>query len=131
MSNRVDININDISGGVVDAAMQVHSVLGPGLLEAAYQVCLAHELRKRGLGVRREVLMPVRYDSIVLDIAYRIDLLVEECVVVETKAVAKLIPVHEAQLLSHLKLGDFRVGLLINFHAPRLRDGIVRMVTRL
>jgi GxxExxY protein len=80
------------------------------LLEAAYQVCIAHELRKRGLNVRREVFMPIRYDGIVLDVAYRIDLLVEESVVVETKAVAKLIPIHEAQLQAHLKLGDYRVG---------------------
>jgi GxxExxY protein len=74
--------------------------------------------------------MPVRYDGIVLDVAYRIDLLVEEAVVVETKAVAKIIPIHEAQLLSHLKLGDFRVGLLINFHALRLKDGIVRKANK-
>src|SRR3954470_24388497 len=104
------MEINDVSGQIVDAAIKVHSVLGPGLLESAYQVCLAHELRKRGLAVRREVLMPVTYDGIELDVAYRIDLLVEECVVVEIKAVAKIIPVHEAQLLSQLKLGDYRVG---------------------
>jgi GxxExxY protein len=124
------MNINDVSGQIVDAAMKVHSVLGPGLLEAAYQVCLAHELRKRGLRVRREVMMPVRYDSIVLDVAYRIDMLVEESVVVETKAVAKLIPIHEAQLQAHLKLGDYRVGLLINCNGLHLRDGIVRRVNR-
>jgi len=124
------MNINNVSGQIIDAAMHVHSVLGPGLLETAYQACLAHELRKRGLAVRREVFMPVRYDGIVLDVAYRIDLLVEEAVVVETKAVAKIIPIHEAQLLSHLKLGDFRVGLLINFHALRLKDGIVRKANK-
>lgn len=111
--------------------MKVHSVLGPGLLEAAYPVCLAYELRKRGLAVRREVPIPVRYDGVVLDVAYRIDLLVEEFVVVEIKAVAKIIPVHEAQLLSRLKLGDYRVGLLINFNVARLKDGIVRKVHRL
>lgn len=125
------MQINDVSGQVVDAAIKVHSVLGPGLLEAAYQVCLAHELRKRGLAVRREVRMPVRYDGFVLDVAYRIDLLVEESVVVETKAVANILPVHEAQLLSQLKLGDYRVGLLINFNVARLKDGIVRKVHRL
>ena len=125
------MQINDISGQVVDAAMKVHSVLGPGLLESAYQVCLAHELRKRGLAVRREVLVPVQYDGLVLDVAYRIDLLVEECVVVEVKAVAKIVPVHEAQLLSQIKLGDYRVGLLINFNVARLKDGIVRKVHRL
>ena len=122
------MQINDVSGQVVDAAIKVHSVLGPGLLEKAYQVCLAYELRKRGLAVRREVLVRVQYDGVVLDVDYRIDLLVEECVVVETKTVAKIIPVHEAQLLSQLKLGDYRVGLLINFNVVRLKDGIVRKV---
>lgn len=125
------MKINDISGQVVDAAIKVHSILGPGLLESAYQICLAHELRKRGLAVRREVLTSVQYDGLVLDVAYRIDLLVEECVVVEVKAVAKIVPVHEAQLLSQIKLGDYRVGLLINFNVARLKDGIVRKVHRL
>jgi len=125
------MNINLVSGHVVDAAMHVHSVLGPGLLEGAYQVCLAHELGKRGLLVRREVPMCVRYDGIELDLAYRIDVLVEECVVVETKAVAKVAAVHEAQLLSQLKLGQYRVGLLINFNVVHLRDGIVRKVNRI
>ena len=123
------MHINDVSGQVVDAAIKVHSVLGPGLLERAYQVCLAHELGKRGIRVRAEVPMPVRYDGPELDLAYRIDLLVEACVVVEIKAVAKILPVHEAQLLSQLKLSDHRVGLLINFNVARLKDGIVRRVT--
>jgi len=125
------MEINEVSGHVVDAAMKVHTVLGPGLLEAAYRVCLAHELRKRELAVRREVRMPVRYDGVVLDFAYRIDLLVEGCVVVEIKAVSTINPVHEAQLLSQLKLGDYRVGLIINFNVARLKDGIVRKVHRL
>jgi GxxExxY protein len=113
------MEINDVSGQVVDAAMKVHSVLGPGLLETAYKACLAYELRTRGLAVRREVLVRVHYDGVDLDVDYRIDMLVEECVDVETKTVAKIIPVHEAQLLSQLKLGDYRVGLLINFNAQR------------
>jgi GxxExxY protein len=121
------MSINDVTGQIVDAAMKVHSVLGPGLLEKAYQTCLAYELRKRGLVVRTEVPMTVTYDSVEIDLAYRIDLLVEESVVVEAKAVAKVHPIHEAQLLSQLKLSDRRVGLLINFHVPRLRDGIVRL----
>ena len=125
------MDINHVTGQVVDAAMQVHSVLGPGLLESAYQICLAHELGKRGFAVRREVLMPIAYDGIELDAAYRIDLLVENSVVVETKTVAKLIDVHESQLLSQLKLGNFRVGLLINFHVARLKTGIVRKVNQL
>ena len=111
--------------------MKVHSVLGPGLLESAYQVCLAYELRKRGLAARREVLVRVQYDGVVLNTGYRIDLLVEEAVVVEIKAVTKIIEVHEAQLLSQIKLGNYRLGLLINFNVPRLKDGIVRKVNRL
>ena len=125
------MNINDVSGQIVDASIRVHSVLGPGLLEAAYQLCLTHELRKRGLEVRREVITPIRYDGVTLKVGYRIDLLVEGSVVVETKSVAKLVPIHEAQLLSHLRLGDYRLGLLINFNVVLLRDGIVRIVNRI
>jgi GxxExxY protein len=125
------MHINHVSGQVVDAAIRVHSVLGPGLLERAYQVCLAHELGKRGIQVRAEVPLPVQYDGIELDLAYRIDLLVEACIVVEIKAVARILPIHEAQLLSQLRLSDHRVGLLINFNVARLKDGIVRMVNRL
>ena len=120
------MQINEITGHVVDAAMRVHSTLGPGLLESAYQVCLAHELGKRGVPVRREVLVPIRYDGIELDAGYRIDLLVDERVVVETKAVANIVAIHEAQLISHLKLGNYSIGLLINFNVVHLKDGIVR-----
>jgi GxxExxY protein len=120
--------INDVTGAVVDAAFKVHSVLGPGLLESAY---LAYELRKRGLEVTTQFELPVVYDEVKVDLGYRVDLLVERSVVVELKTVSKLLPVHEAQLLSYLKLGDFRAGLLINFHAARLKDGIKRMVNLL
>jgi GxxExxY protein len=120
--------INEVTGAVVDGAIKVHSVLGPGLLESAYQACLAYELRKRGLEVATQVELPVVYDAITIDLGYRIDLLVEAAVVVELKTVTKLLPVHEAQLLSYLKLGKFQAGLLINFHAARLKDGIQRMV---
>jgi len=123
--------INDITGTVVDAAMQVHSVLGPGLLESAYEACLVYELRKRGIEVAVQVELPVIYGEIRIHLGYRIDLLVEESVVVELKTVTKLLPVHEAQLLSYLKLGNFRAGLLINFHSARLKDGIKRMVNAL
>jgi len=122
------MDINIVSGQIVDAAIKVHTVLGPGLLEHAYQLCLAQELRKRDIRVRSEVLMPVRYDGLELGLAYRIDLLVEECVVVEIKAVANILPVHRSQLLSQLRLSDHRVGLLINFNVARLKDGIIRMV---
>jgi GxxExxY protein len=125
------MKINDVTGQVVDAAIKVHSALGPGLLESAYRACLAHELRKRGLGVQTEVPVPVVYDTILLDVAYRIDLLVAGAVVVEVKAINKLLPVHQTQLLSHLRLSDRRAGLLINFHVGRLKDGIVRMVNHL
>ena|SRR5688572_1651478 len=120
--------INDVSGSVVDAGMKVHTQLGPGLLESAYQVCLAYELKKRGLDVQTQVPLPVIYDEVKIDCGYRVDLLVERSVLVEIKAVSKLLPIHEAQLLSYLKLGGFRAGLLINFHVPRLKEGIKRMV---
>ena len=121
------MNVNDISGQIVDAAMKVHSKLGPGLLESAYEACLVHELRGRGLRVRSQVPMPVVYDGTSIELGYRIDLLVEEAVIVELKAVTKQLPVYEAQLLSYLKLSDYRLGLLINFHVPRMRDGIKRL----
>jgi GxxExxY protein len=122
---------NELTGHTLNAAIKVHSALGPGLLESAYKVCLAHELRKRGLEVRTEVPLPVVYDGIELDLAYRIDLVVAQTVVVEAKAIAKILPIHEAQLLSHLKLSGHPVGLLINFHVTRLKDGIKRMVNGL
>ena len=122
------MNTNKISGMIVDSAIKVHSALGPGLLESAYQACLAHELRKRGLKVITEVSLPVVYDGTKIDVGYRIDMLVEDSVVVELKTVSKVLRVHEAQLLSYLKLGGYSVGLLINFHVDRLRDGIKRMI---
>ena len=120
--------INSISVEVVSGSFRVHSTLGPGLLESAYHACLAYELRKQGLKVQSQVEMPVSYGEITIDLGYRLDMLVEDCVVVELKTVRKLLPVHEAQLLSYLKLGGFRVGLLINFHVPALKEGIKRMV---
>ena len=120
--------VNDVTGSVVDAAIKVHTQLGPGLLESAYQACLAYDLRKRGLDVQTQVSLPVIYDEVRIDCGYRVDLLVEGSVLVEIKAVSKLLPIHEAQLLSYLKLGGFRAGLLINFHVPRLKEGIKRMV---
>ena len=119
---------NTTSGVVVDSAMKVHSALGPGLLESAYHACLAHELRQRGVKVLTQVDLPVVYDGKRIDVGYRIDMLVDDSVVVELKTVKKVLRVHEAQLLSYLKLGGFRVGLLINFHVDRLKDGIRRMI---
>jgi GxxExxY protein len=120
--------INQVSGIVVNAAMRVHSLLGPGLLESAYQACLAHELRRRGLTVETQLGLPVVYDGEKLDLGYRIDLLVENLVIVEIKSVDAIHPVHEAQLLSYLRLSGKNVGLLINFHVAHLRDGIKRVV---
>jgi GxxExxY protein len=125
------MNVNELTGEVVDGSIKVHSVLGPGLLESAYETCLEYELRKRGLHVVAQLPVPIVYEGVRLDAGYRIDLLVNDTVVVEVKAVTKLVPVHEAQLLSYLKLSGYRVGLLINFHVLLLRDGIRRMVNGL
>ncbi len=122
------MEINDITGEIVDSAIKVHTALGPGLLESAYEACLSHELRKRGLKVEAQLELPVRYDGLTLDAGYKIDLLVENQVIVELKAVEKIHPVHEAQLLSHLKLSDLQVGLLINFNVTRLTEGVKRLV---
>ena len=124
-------DLNELSGAVVDAAIRVHSALGPGLLESAYTTCLAYELRERRLLVRTQVALPVVYKTIRMDTAYRIDLLVEESIVVELKTVSKLLPIHEAQLLTYLKLSRYRLGLLLNFHVPLMREGIKRMVNDL
>ena len=117
---------NEVSGQVVDAAMKVHTALGPGLLESAYEACLAHELQKRGLTVERQKELAIEYDGIVIEAGYRLDLLVNDQVIVELKAVSEVLPIHHAQIISYLKLGQKPVGLLINFHVERLKDGIKR-----
>lgn len=116
------------SAAVIDAALRVHSRLGPGLLESAYEACLAFELREHGFVVAARVQLPITYKGIRLDVGYRIDLLVNRSLVVELKAVNRLQPVHTAQLLSYLKLSGHRIGLLINFHELHLRDGIKRIL---
>ncbi len=116
---------------VLDSAMRVHSALGPGLLESAYEACLEYELSRRGVTVNKQVAMPVRYAEVQLDIGYRLDLLVGDTVVVEIKAVEKLLPLHHAQLLSYLKLGGYKLGLLLNFHAFHMREGVKRIVNGL
>lgn len=120
------MQLNEITGEIVDSAMKVHSKLGPGLLESAYEDCLVYELRKRGLQVAPQVEMPLVYEEVRLDLGYRLDLLVENCVIVELKAVQEVKPIHEAQLLSYLKLSQKKVGLLINFQVDHLKDGIKR-----
>jgi GxxExxY protein len=113
---------------VVDAAFKVHSALGPGLLESVYEICLAHELKKRGVKIATQVSLPVVYDGVRLDAGLRLDFLVEEQLVVELKAVETMLPVFEAQLLTYLKLTSKRLGLLVNFNVPKIKDGIKRIV---
>ena len=113
---------------LLDACFKVHKALGPGLLESSYELCLAYELRKSGLKVATQVPMPVVYEDIHLDAGYRIDLLVEESIIVEVKAVEEFHPIHLAQLLTYLKLSKNRLGLLVNFNVGLLRHGIKRVV---
>jgi GxxExxY protein len=120
--------INHITDVIISCAMKVHSKLGPGLLESAYEACLLHELRKLGLKAASQVVLPVVYDGVTMDLGYRMDLVVEDSVLVELKCVEAFNQVHEAQLLSYLKLSNKHVGLLINFHVAHLRDGIKRLV---
>ncbi len=124
------MTINEITQAIIAAAIEVHRRLGPGLLETAYRVCLAYELRKRGFEVVEEQPIPVVYDDIKLECGFRSDLLVNRLVVVEFKAKAAIHPVDQAQTLSHLRLMDLRVGLLINFHAVKLVDGVHRIVNK-
>ena len=121
-------NLEDIFRKTLDAAFKVHSALGPGLLESAYEACMAHELARSGLDARRQVTLPIIHDGRRIDAGYRIDLLVENVLVVELKAVDRLLPIHQAQLLSYLRLADRPLGLLINFNTLHLKDGIKRMV---
>lgn len=116
---------------LVDAAYAVHTALGPGLLQSAYQACLAHELRRRGLSVQCEAPFPVHYGGLAIDVGYRVDLVLEGEIIVENKAVQAIAPIHEAQLLAYLKLSDLKLGFLINWNVPRIKDGIKRMVNRL
>jgi GxxExxY protein len=117
-----------IATAVVDAALKVHRALGPGLLESVYEICLAHELRKRGFNVRRQEPVPIIYDGLRFEEAFRFDLLINERVVCEIKSVLEMHPVFTAQILSHLKLMKLRLGFLINFNVPLIKDGIQRLV---
>ncbi len=125
------MELNEISGIIIDSAMKVHSALGPGLLENAYETCLKHELISRDRVVLSQVALPITYCGITIDTGYRIDLLVNNSVIVELKAVDKISPIHEAQILSYLKLSNKRIGLIINFNVIRLRNGIKRFVNKL
>ncbi|HSB75454.1 MAG TPA: GxxExxY protein [Terriglobales bacterium] len=121
--------VNELTRAIIGAAMRVHSSLGPGLLESAYEACLLFELHSAGLKAESQVPLPVVYRQVKLDLGYRLDLLVEDSVIVELKSVGAIEPVHEAQLLSYLKLSGKHVGLIINFHVVHLKDGIKRLVS--
>lgn len=122
------VDINELSGLVVDAAMAVHTALGAGLFEHPYSVCLRHELSSRGINARSEVTLPVVYKGITIDTGYRLDLLVEDLLIVELKSVEQITALHRAQLLTYLKLAKKTVGLIINFNTPHLKNGIVRLI---
>jgi len=123
--------INEITREIIGAAIEVHRALGPGLLESAYCLCLCRELALRRVPFRREVPLPVEYKELKLECGYRLDLLVDERVVVEAKAIEELLPVHDAQLLTYMRLGGWKIGLLINFNVPVLTKGIRRRVLNL
>jgi len=120
--------MNGLTERIIGAAIEVHRVIGPGLLESAYELCLAHELSLANISFERQVPLPLTYKSLQLDCGYRLDFLVEKTVFLELKAIESLQPIHEAQLLTYLKLGGWPIGLLINFNAPVLKKGIKRMV---
>jgi GxxExxY protein len=120
-----------IAREIVDTAIRVHTRLGPGMLESAYEACIEYELGKRALAVKKQVPMPLHYDDLTIDVGFRLDLLVEDIVAIELKSVKMLLPVHKAQLLSYLRAGDYRLGFLLNFNTLHMRDGIKRVVNRL
>ncbi|MCS6885431.1 MAG: GxxExxY protein [Blastocatellia bacterium] len=120
--------LNGLTEQIIGAAIEVHRALGPGLLESAYEACLCYELQKRGLHAESQKPLPLVYKEVHLEVGYRVDLLVEGAVIVEVKAAEQLHPIHEAQILSYLKLSGCRVGLLINFNVERLKQGIKRIV---
>lgn len=122
------MNANEITERIIGSAIEVHRSLGPGLLESVYEECLCHDLRLSGVSFERQRPLPIEYRGIRLECGYRLDLLVEDTVVVEIKAVAAIEPIHEAQLLTYLRIGGWRVGLLINFNVPVLKNGIRRRV---
>lgn len=120
--------LEELTDPIIGGAIEVHKALGPGLLESAYEECLCHELHLRGLKFHRQVALPVEYKGMQLDCGYRLDLIVEDAVVVELKAVERLLPIHEAQLLTYLRLNGSKVGLLLNFNVSVLKNGIIRRV---
>lgn len=124
-------SFDDLTDKVIGACIEIHQAIGPGLLESAYEECLCHELSLAGLKFERQKALSVRYKDVQLDCGYRLDLVVEGRLVIELKTVEHLLPIHEAQLLTYLKLSGLPLGLLVNFNVPRLKDGLKRMVNRL
>ena len=124
-------HIEKIGRNIVHSAIKVHKALGPGLLESVYQKCLAYELKKVGLTVDCEVPLPVKYESVTIDVGFRIDMMIEQTVIIENKTVDRIAPIHEAQLLTYLKLTSFKLGFLLNWNVPLMKDGIKRMVNNL
>lgn len=125
------MDIEEIGKKIIGAAIKVHCALGPGLLESAYQKCLDYELRKIGLKVECEISLPIKYEDVKIDAGYRIDMLVEDCIIIENKTAEKLLPIHEAQLLTYLKMKNCKLGFLLNWHVVLMKDGIKRMVNNL
>jgi GxxExxY protein len=120
--------LDQITHRIIGAAIEVHKILGPGLLESAYEACLAYELRQLGYKIEQQKPLPVIYKDVKLDCGYRLDLVVEDAVIIEIKAIEQIAPIHDAQLISYLRLADKRVGLLINFHVQLLKNGVKRIV---
>ena len=125
------MDINELSSKIIGAAIEVHKILGPGLLESTYEECLYHELTLQGLSFEKQKPLPVKYKGNLLDCGYRLDIVVENEIVVELKSCEKIEPIHKAQLLTYLKLSGLQLGLLLNFNSPVMRDGIIRLVNKL
>ncbi len=122
------MDIEQIATQIVDSAIKVHSRLGPGLLESAYQKCLAYELTKRGLKVQTEIIQPLIYDNMTIDAGYRIDMLVEDCIIIENKTVDQILGIHQAQLLTYMKLRSCPIGFILNWKVKLMKNGIDRKV---
>ena len=125
------MDINQLSSKIIGAAIEVHRILGPGLLESAYEECLCHELELRKIKFKRQESLPIIYKGKRLDCGYRLDIVIENKIITELKSIEKIEPIHKAQLLSYLKLSDHKLGLLLNFNVSVMKDGIVRLVNQL
>lgn len=125
------MDLNKLSSKIISVAIEVHKELGPGLLESAYEECMCYEFQLRDLGFERQKLLPITYKGKTLDCGYRLDIVVEKAIILELKACEKIEPIHKAQLLTYLKLSELKLGLLLNFNVPLMRDGIIRVVNKL